>query len=134
MRTANEYATGLRELADWIEAHPELDGPRSDITVYSLDTKEQAAAVLRALKPCTKRVSETLFYIERSFGPIKYQFAFNRESICKARIVGQKTIPEHTEPERLIPARVIVEHVEDIIEWDCTEGLLELPKEEAETA
>ena len=133
MTTAIEYANGLRELADWIEAHPELAAPYSDITIYSLDTKEEAAAVLRALKPCKKRITDTLFCIERKVGPINYQFAFNRKSICKARIIGQKTIPEHTEPERLIPARVVVEHVEDIIEWDCTEGLLEIP-EEAEVA
>ena len=120
------YACGLRELADWIEAHPEIALPNCEISSYSLDEREEAAAVLKALKPCRKHYSGEMFYIRRDFGPITLSYVFYRNTVCVAKVVGKKEIPEQTIPEQVIPA-----HTEDIIEWDCSEPILATKPEQA---
>lgn len=125
------YAAGLRELADWIEAHPDIALPAKEIRVYSLNERDEAAAVLRALKPCRKEYSDNMFDIKRDFGAVTLDFVFYRDRVCKARVVGQKEIPEVREPAKTIeiPEKIIPAHTEDIIEWDCGEPLLEVPAE-----
>ena len=51
-------ANGLRELADWIETHPDIPVPDPNIVVYSLNSKEEAAALVRDLKPCRKEYDQ----------------------------------------------------------------------------
>jgi hypothetical protein len=128
--TAHEaYANGLREMADWIESHPEFALPSTDLYNYALYTKEEAKALLSALKPCSKDYSDDLFYIRRKFGPVTLSFAFYRKEICIRRKVGEKVVPKQEIPQQIVPARVVEEHVEDVYEWDCTKPLLELPEE-----
>ena len=115
MTTATEYADGLRQVADWLEAHPDIDMPSNEIGCFSMNTKEQAARVLMALKPCNKVYGDSLFSITRQFGPIILRYYFNRNQVCTPRVVGTKVVPAR--PERLIEATP--EHVVEVIEWDC---------------
>lgn len=123
------YANGLREIAGWIEGHPEIALPTGVLSNYALNTKEEAKALLSALKPCSKDYTDEMFYIRRKFGAVTLSFAFYRKEVCIRRKVGEKIVPKQEIPERLVPARVVDEHVEDVYEWDCTKPLLELPEE-----
>lgn len=112
-----EFCDGLRAVADWLEAHPDLALPQSDVSCYALDTKEEAAHTLKNLAPCEKIYTEGLFYISRRFGPVILRYAFNRDSVCTLKVVGKREVPEtviEARPEQIIPA-----HTVDITEWEC---------------
>mgnify|MGYP001587548157 FL=1 len=117
-----EYAKGLRQIADWIEAHPTIVLPNNNISVYGADEREEAVEILKALKPCRKNYDDEMFYIKRDFGPLTLSFVFYRAKVCVAKVVGQKVIPEVREPAKVIeiPEKITPEHTEDIIEWDCS--------------
>jgi hypothetical protein len=133
MREHTDYANGLREIADWIEAHPEVEIPENNISCYTMNTKADASRVLRSMSPCKKEYSSELFQIKRKFGPITLSYVMYRKAVCVAKVVGKKVVPETREPARTIeiPEKVTPEHTEDIIEWDCTEPLLTAEKQEA---
>ena len=108
--TSKEFADGLRAIADWYEAHPEVAPPAfPEILHASVESKDEAVTIAAALKPCAKRYSDTLMELERTFGPIRLRFLFWREAVCERRVVGVKDVPERT-----VPA-----HTEEIVEWDC---------------
>ena len=124
MTKALEYANGLRMIADFIEAHPDLELPANQLDCYGADSREQAAEVLSAMKPCKKVYGDSLFYITRDFGPLTLRYVFCRDRVCTRKVVGTRIIEAHTEPEKVIPAKEIPERVEEIVEWDCMEPLL----------
>lgn len=117
-----EYASGLRLLADWVEAHPGIDLPSTSLSVYSLNSKEKAATCLLALKPCEKKYDGDLFRISRKFGPITLSYVFTRSAVCNKKLVGTKVIPETVKPAE--PEEIIPEHEEEIYEWVCDEPIL----------
>ena len=114
MTTASEYADGLRQLADWIEAHPDIKTPETTISCCSVNSKEEAASVLLALKPCRKHFGPDMFSIKRDFGPLTLSFLFYRTDVCTRRVIGT----------RHVEARLVPEREEEIVEWDCPEALL----------
>lgn len=114
---AIRYACGLRELADWIEAHPEVQLPEASVAVYAEDRKEIAAKIMRALSPCEKDYDGDMFHLKRKFGPIELRFVFLRDAVCTPRVVGKRMVKEHIRPG--IPERVIPAHEENVVEWDC---------------
>ena len=121
--TSAKYANGLRLLADWVEAHPGIDLPSNEWSVYSLNSKEEAAKCLLALKPCNKEYREDMFYISRFFGPIKLRYVFSRNSVCTRKVVGTKVVPERIEPAK--EEEIIPEHEVEVYEWECNESLIE---------
>jgi len=134
MITAIEYANGLRELADWIEEHPEMPRPGPTLNVYELNSRDEAVACLKALGSCKKEYTENNFYLSREFGPIKLAFMFYRTAVCKRRVVGVKEVGTAVVPARIIPEEIIPAHTEEIVEWDCGESLLEPQSSQAEFA
>lgn len=110
-----EYADALRQIADFYEAHPELKLPYDrDMNNYSSDSKEEAAAILRALGKVNKEFNEYHLILWKQFGPLRLRFVFTREGICERKVVGVETIPArfveaHTEPAR----------TKEIVEWKC---------------
>ena len=108
--TTKEFADGLRAMADWYEAHPEVPPPLYPEFLHaSVETKEEAVTIAEALKPCAKQYNGGLFELHRLFGPIRLKFLFWREVVCERHVVGVKDVPEAT-----VPA-----HAEEIVEWDC---------------
>lgn len=116
--TRQELTAGLRELADWFDAHEEVPLPdeytTTELAFFPEDTKEIAAAVMLALKPCRKDYSETLFMLSRKFGPISTKWYFQRNTVCTRRVVGTEEVAEKHLPARTIPA-----HTKEVVEWDC---------------
>ena len=120
MSKHTEYAAGLRELADWIEAHENMDLPSTEaLTIYSLNTKQEAACCLAAMMPCKKEYKGELFALIRDFGPIKLKAVFYRNAVCTRRVVGTKEVGTEIIPARLTPEQVIPAHTREIVEWDC---------------
>lgn len=107
-----QYTDSLRAIADWYDAHPEIELPVDYIDVYNVNTKEEAATILKALSPCEKEYLSTMFYIKKSFGAITLRFCFYRNQVCERIVVGKKIIPAQR-----IEAQDIPERVEDIVEF-----------------
>ena len=116
-----DYARGLRAIADWYEANPDIPIPYSgEISVFGVkETQEEAARIAEALKPCRKAWDGEFFRLKREFDGLILSFVFMRSAVCTARVVGHRVIPA-TE-ERII----------EVIEWDCPDSLLAGREEEA---
>lgn len=107
------FIDGLRNLADWFEAHPTVQLPiPSKLTISPPDEGKAAVAVMaRLLSPCAKEMDNNLLTLVKSFpGNIQLRVLYWRDKVCKRRVTGTQEVPA-----QLIPA-----HTEEIVEWDCT--------------
>lgn len=122
-----EYAQGLRDLAQFIEDHPQIKLPDTKQVVwYGYNSKADAAMLAGVLRPCKKDYQETLFSLIKSFGPIEAKFVFMRNTVCEPVVVGKRIIPA-TEAQ-MVPAKLIEaqpERSEDVVEWRCGTSLLD---------
>lgn len=114
-KTATElYCSGLRQIADWFEAHPDIPPPSDPIACYTLDTKEEAARCIRALGSCAKTYNDWSFTLSKNFEGVNLRFIFTRAKVCERRIVGVETVPAEYVPAHTRPATT-----REIVEWDC---------------
>lgn len=108
-RRANDIA-GLRELADFLEANPEVHMPSLYFNIYA--TSPADLAVQRRLLGVTEKLdaSEYLYFSKRFTGDVHLDLNINKEKTCKKVKVGTKKLPaEPAKPER----------EEDVYEWKC---------------
>jgi hypothetical protein len=132
-----EFAQGLREVASFLESHPEVELPESTLHCYRLYNKEVAATTARALSQggrCDKVYEDTLVRLKRSFGPITLEYLGTRSNVCEQIRVGTKIVPEqYIAPRPAVEAQVIPEHEEAVYEWRCSPLLgkpsVEIPEE-----
>jgi hypothetical protein len=114
MNERQEFAQGLRDMADWYEVHPEITLPFKEFMNYTMNTKEDAQIVMRAMGSCVKTYDDSIFGLEKHFGPIKARFVFMRNEVCERKVVGTKIVPE-----KFTPAKTEPEHEVEIVEWEC---------------
>ncbi len=114
---------GLRELADFLTANPELtfwDGVQIDVFA---NTNEELAKFAKIIAPCEKRSVGAYLVLERKFaGDVKIHVNRAHDKVCTRVVVGQKTTP--AEPEKIITVPAKPERVEEIVEWRCPESIL----------
>lgn len=138
-RAHTEYANGLREVADFLESHPEMDLPDSTLIAYSLYSKEKAATVARAMGQggrCDKVYEDQIVRLKRDFGPVTLEYIGTRSNVCEQIRVGTKLVPEqYVPPKPAVEASVVPEHEEAVYEWRCQPLLakpgMEIPEERA---
>jgi hypothetical protein len=112
--TSREYADGLRQIASWVEAHPEIvPPPYPEVAWHHLETAEEAAHITRALGTVKKHGftpgNEGAVSLVRMFGAIAFRVTFWRKDVCTRRVVGTEHVPE----------QVVAAHTKEIVEWDC---------------
>ena len=133
--THSEYAAGLREIADFLEAHPEIDLPEPQLCNYALFDKAIAARTAIAMADggrVEKQWAESIFTLSRKFGPVELKYHGQRSNICEQVIVGKKKVEEQFVPFRpAVEAHVVPAHEEPIYEWRCS-PLLQKPPVEIE--
>ena len=121
--THAEYADGLRQVADFLESHPEIPLPESTLTSYDLYSKDKAAVTAKALSQggrCDKVFEDALVRLRRVFGTITLQYLGTRSTLCEQVRVGTRIVPEqYVPPEPATEARTIPEHEEAVYEWKC---------------
>ena len=88
--TNQEYANGLRMLADWYEGHPKAPQPyESRLLTFNEVDLEGVRAVLRAFGGSwDKEASGGLMYFHSTFGPFKLKMYTPQGSVCTRRLVG----------------------------------------------
>jgi len=106
---------GLRQLADFLEAHPSIPVAFQTFKVY-FDNRDELAAAAR-IGSWEKIYRDTFFILRRTFGSVRLEVFTDREKVCKAVVVGTRQIAAVA----AVPA-----HIENVIQWECeTESLLD---------
>lgn len=124
--TREEFVTGLRDAADFIEAHPDLPVYGEDYGEVTLTVPvasgEEMGRIARLLGRADKDYSGSTAKVERRIGPVVLGAFGSREQVCKAKVVGTKEV----EREQIVTPAVteIVTETVDVVEWEC-EPLLE---------
>jgi hypothetical protein len=127
---ANDQATGLRALADLLEANPHL----APSMVYPLrgglqaplghtnDPRATMAAWARAHGKVTKDFTETWAKVLMEFGPaVQLEVYAGRDTVCERVVTGTRevttTVPD-PDALALVPTITTTSVVEDV-EWIC---------------
>ena len=104
---------GLRELADFLAATPQLELSAQTYNIY-VESREELAAIAR-LSSWRKEFIGDYFILRKTFAGLTLDVYTKRESVCRAVVTGQRVVPAQ-------PASP--EHVEDIVEWVCDDAVL----------
>lgn len=111
-----DYLTGLRELANFLESHPDLPIPGEMAHQVYVFSRERLAAVAREPGVRWEKSSDAgsdYFKLRVPFcGDQSYEVFTTRDEVCRKVVTGT----------RLIPATP--EHEVETYEWVCDEPLL----------
>lgn len=133
-KLANEIGRGLRAMAAFAEANPEL----ADELAYALDAGNVllscshvpdpaatmaafATAAVRAGAKVTKSGNDSFFHTFLSWGPVGLKVYAEREQVCERVVTGSEVVKETVpDPERLAQVPLVeVEKVVETYEWKC---------------
>lgn len=131
--TDNTMSNGLRELADFFDANPDLAERVAGKTfyVFAPPNKTEFARLALMLGNARKSSDSAYYNVERDFGPITLQVTASRDAVCERVVVGTETV-EMTEPDPDAVAALptITRSVTiDKVEWVCPPSLHELVSE-----
>ncbi len=116
-RQAVERETRLESmemLIDFLRENPIIPLPSWKYSASFSWKNDDLKEVVRAMSPCKKEVTGSFYTLAVTIGDIKFTTNFNREDVCKKKVVGTREVPE-----------VVYEaHTEDIVEWTCPDSLL----------
>jgi len=120
--TETTLADGLRQLADFVETHPELGerigSPRFYLWSYTeADFKETN----RLLGSFTKSSDINYLNAEKMFGPVMVQSTIGHAAICEKKVVGTRMVSKQVpaDPDYVEPEYVTVQVEELVTEWVC---------------
>lgn len=114
-----EFVNGLRDLANFLEAHPELGVPSADRYDYFGLEKKDLKKYARAFGVCDKDAFSNYFILRKSFGPIRLEANWHREQVCKPVVTGTKEVEEKVAVA--YETRMVTK---DIVEWQCPKSIL----------
>lgn len=125
------YISGMRKLADILEAHPELElpfeGHRTEmivVPVYGGDASKSAKRFSRLIpgridkEPSTSGDSMSLI---GSIDGLKIRMLLNRDDVCERVVVGTREVTTSAPDPDAVAALPVVEQTvtEEIVEWRC---------------
>lgn len=114
------FLTGLRNFADFMESHPDMPLGWYGVTFshWSM-SREELTAIIRQLGSVTKNFESSYIEVKKDFGGnVKYEVNIHRDQVCERVVIGTRTVPASTSPER----------VEDIVEWRCSDTAFLAPR------
>jgi antitoxin component HigA of HigAB toxin-antitoxin module len=142
------YTQGLREIADFLDAHPEVPLPylssfqtgnwENTLDIYLVSEKgqkEKLAAIARAMGHADKVMDGDKMRVFRRFAGITLIAQASRDQVCERVVIGTREIEvEEKDPEALaaVPVVKVTKTVEDV-EWRCA-PILAAEKQAAEDA
>lgn len=103
----------LRDVADWLEAHPEVSAYQCE-TILSCNSRAELVSAARAMGTCHKDYGGALVVVSRNFGSATVKAMEWKTRVCKRTVVGVEHVAE-----TFVPA-----HDRPVYEYDCSEPLL----------
>jgi hypothetical protein len=114
------WLAGIRELADFIEAHPDLPCPSSGAHLIYCFTKAQLVDIARVRGVRWQkdvREGSEYFSIKTTFtGGHAYEAYVDRVEVCRKVVTGTVVVP------------ATPEHVEETFKWECSREPLLAPE------
>lgn len=133
---------GIRELADWLESHPDIPIPYdlsgrseySNVLIHASGSEDQSAVIAAVARALPGQVTKDVYDNDRMFditgrlpGGIYVKAIAERVEVCERVVTGTRevtrTIPD---PMVTIPTIEVTETVEDV-EWRCGSILASKP-------
>ena len=106
------FIQSLRDLADWLDAHPDVPTPDSVQLHTLVRTKDELRAVAKASPAWAKLYFGEYMALRHTVGTIEYDINIARSEVCRKVVTGTKVVP--AQPETT---------VEDF-EWVCDDPIL----------
>lgn len=100
---------GLRELASFLESTPTAPASWDHNYLVSTQTAEEFREIARHVGFAKKEFDGEWVSLKKNFGPVQYEVFVHRSKVCEKRVVGTRVVPEH---------------VEEVVEWECTDSIL----------
>jgi hypothetical protein len=140
------YTRGLREIAEWLDDHPEVELPYlgdyaegSALPALPIflrppykwepdkaDVRTQMATVARAMGRAEKRIKEWVdgsssFQVWREFGGLVVYAQAGRDEVCERIVVGTEEVTKQVPDPEALAAVPLVEKTETVekVEWRC---------------
>jgi len=126
------YIRGLRDIADWLEAHPDYVPEETkhgvQVNLPGILSKEDLITAGRAMGgTLEKNVTDSFFWLDRRFGQHTLSAACWRDQVCEKIVTV--TEEEVTEPDPAIVAVLpMITHTvqRETVEWVCPDSVLAL--------
>ena len=113
--TIESLVRGLRAAANWLEMTPDVPLPYNPkLQIFSVNTKEEIAAVARQMGKCDKVFDSDIFSMVKWFGPFSIECVAYRSQVCERVVVGYETVEIPAQPAK--PAEILSR---EIVEWKC---------------
>ena len=101
--TNKELVDGLRQIANFYEAHPDFPLPHlcdAGMDIFSVNSADELAQAARTLGTVAKfTFGDSLYGIRRTFGALRLQVIVDRVVACTRRMVATEVVPETITPE-----------------------------------
>lgn len=129
------YVDGLRALADFIEARPDLCPTYSTVQINIFadgegdELRADFARLVRLVGRGEKCATDTWFNFVRKFGPHELHITARRVDVCERVVVGVDEV-EVPDPEAVAALPKVVQQVERV-EWVCPDSVLRFAAEVA---
>ena len=127
---SSSYTAGLRELADWLDAHPEWT-PLSGEYLYSWQHNADLSTMARAVRDmgtAEKEVNESTgtFKLVKRFGPHAFTIFADRAAVCERVVKGHRVVKrvEKVPVGEVVYTEHEVEEVIEEVEWVCPPSIL----------
>lgn len=115
------YTAGLRQLADWLDANPEIELPWTGrYEVFQLGVwlrKDELAAIARALPGKVEKVADDaskVLRIQGQFAGLNVEAYAGRTEVCERIVTGTETV---TVPA--VEAKPEKTEEREVVEWRC---------------
>lgn len=120
---------GLRALADFLEAHPDLEAKAYVGTTHLVahNAEDFASFAKRLAGPIgttTKYATDKHLTVSRAFGPVVIETFAARENVCERVQTGEVEVQREVYPDDVVPTIETV--TEPVYEWVCPPSFLAL--------
>jgi len=141
-----DYIDGLRQIADFLEAHPDVDLPHLNsvitgkfedtlnIFIVDGDQKAKLATIARAMGRAEKLMAGGDVRVIRRFAGITLVAQASRSEVCERIVTATREVTEEIpDPKALAAATaavplIPVTRIEETVEWRCTPLLADAEK------
>ncbi|MHB1670115.1 hypothetical protein [Thiomonas sp.] len=127
---SSPYTDGLRELANWLDAHPEWT-PFSGEYLYSWQHNADLSTMARAARDmgtAEKEINENTgtFKLVKRFGPHAFTVLADRAAVCERVVKGRRVVKrvEKVPVGDVVYSEHEVEEVVEEVEWVCPPSIL----------